>query len=107
MAVAVAVALVVPCQCVGADGADAHQYTVVVLQVRVSYYGIRIPSEFSDVSDCMSGSEFLTGTYDWAIQFSQSPTVPGTVGTYPLTVWEKSLGLQYLKVDLSILRYAK
>ena len=24
----------------------------------------------------MSGSEFLIGTYDWAIQFSQSPTVP-------------------------------
>ena len=54
-----------------------------------------IPSEFSDVSDCMSGSEFLTGTYDWAIQFSESPTVPGTVGTYPLTVWEKSLGSYY------------
>ena len=25
----------------------------------------------------------------------QSQTVPGTVGTYPLTVWEKSLGEEY------------
>ena len=61
---------------------------VLIVVCGTNYY----PSEFSDVSDCMSGSEFLTGTYDWAIQFSQSPTVPGTVGTYPLTVWEKSLG---------------